>query len=237
MGRIGEAQIGPFYLGRLGLASLFLGFLAFEIIGLNMWASVGWDPVQFLRQLPWLALEPPAPKYGLQILPPLAEGGWWLIAGFFLTASVLLWWARTFIRARQLGLGTHTAWAFASAIFLFLSLGFIRPVLMGSWSEAVPVRHLPAPRLDRGILDPLRQPVLQPVPLPLDRLPLRLDPAVRDARRRRSCRSGATAVSASSSRSSTAALRQNAPGCSGAGRWGSTPVMNRYIAGPGGSRC
>ncbi len=143
MGKIGEAQIGPFYLGRLGLASLFLGFLAFEIIGLNMWASVNWDPVQFVRQLPWLALEPPAPKYGLQIIPPLAEGGWWLIAGFCMTASVLLWWARTFIRARRLGLGTHTAWAFASAIFLMISLGFIRPILMGSWSEAVPFGIFP----------------------------------------------------------------------------------------------
>ena len=143
LGKVGEAQLGPFYLGRLGLASLFLGFLAFEIIGLNMWASVGWDPVQFLRQLPWLALEPPAPKYGLQIIPPLAEGGWWLIAGFCMTSSVLLWWARTFVRARRLGLGTHTAWAFASAIFLMLSLGFIRPVLMGSWSEAVPFGIFP----------------------------------------------------------------------------------------------
>jgi photosynthetic reaction center M subunit len=143
MGKIGEAQIGPFYLGRLGLASLFLGFLAFEIIGLNMWASVNWDPVQFVRQLPWLALEPPAPKYGLAIIPPLAEGGWWLIAGFCMTASVLLWWARTFIRARRLGLGTHTAWAFASAIFLMISLGFIRPILMGSWSEAVPFGIFP----------------------------------------------------------------------------------------------
>jgi photosynthetic reaction center M subunit len=143
MGKFGEAQIGPFYLGRLGLASLFLGFLAFEIIGLNMWASVNWDPVQFVRQLPWLALEPPAPKYGLQIIPPLAEGGWWLIAGFCMTASVLLWWARTFIRARRLGLGTHTAWAFASAIFLMISLGFIRPILMGSWSEAVPFGIFP----------------------------------------------------------------------------------------------
>ncbi len=142
-GKFGEAQVGPFYLGRLGLASLFLGFLAFEIIGLNMWASVNWDPVQFVRQLPWLALEPPAPKYGLQILPPLAEGGWWLIAGFCMTASVLLWWARTFIRARRLGLGTHTAWAFASAIFLMISLGFIRPILMGSWSEAVPFGIFP----------------------------------------------------------------------------------------------
>ncbi len=143
MGKFGEAQLGPIYLGRLGLASLFLGFLAFEIIGLNMWASVNWDPVQFLRQLPWLALEPPAPKYGLQIIPPLQEGGWWLIAGFCMTASVLLWWARTFIRARRLGLGTHTAWAFASAIFLMVSLGFIRPLLMGSWSEAVPFGIFP----------------------------------------------------------------------------------------------
>jgi photosynthetic reaction center M subunit len=35
------------------------GFIAIEIIGLNMWASVNWDPVEFVRQLPWLALEPP----------------------------------------------------------------------------------------------------------------------------------------------------------------------------------
>ena len=26
-------------------------------------------------------------------IPPLNEGGWWLMAGFFLTASILLWWA------------------------------------------------------------------------------------------------------------------------------------------------
>ncbi len=137
LGRLGNAQIGPIYLGRLGLASLVCGFIAFEIIGLNMWASVNWDPVQFVRQLFWLSLDPPAPEYGLSI-PPLAEGGWWLMAGFFLTASILLWWARTYVRARRLGMGTHVAWAFASAIFLYLSLGFFRPILMGSWSEAVP---------------------------------------------------------------------------------------------------
>ena len=37
--------------------------IAFEIIGLNMWASVGWDPIQFIRQLFWLALEPPPAEY------------------------------------------------------------------------------------------------------------------------------------------------------------------------------
>jgi photosynthetic reaction center M subunit len=143
LGLIGNAQVGPIYLGFLGVASLISGFIAFEIIGLNMWASVGWNPIEFVRQLPWLSLQPPPPEYGLQIFPPLQEGGWWLMAGFFMTASLLLWWVRTYTRAKALGLGTHVAWAFAAAIWLVLVLGFIRPLLMGSWSEAVPFGIFP----------------------------------------------------------------------------------------------
>lgn len=142
LGRLGDAQVGPIYLGWFGLASLICGFIALEIIGLNMWASVNWDPIEFVRRLPWLALEPPSPAYGLSI-PPLNEGGWWLMAGFFLTLSVLLWWVRMYRRARALGMGTHVAWAFAAAIWLYLVLGFIRPVLMGSWGEAVPFGLFP----------------------------------------------------------------------------------------------
>jgi photosynthetic reaction center M subunit len=143
LGKFGNAQIGPIYLGGLGMASLFCGFIAIEIIGLNMWASVGWDPLKFIFHLPWLSLKPPGPQWGLQILVPLSEGGWWQMAGFFLTTSILLWWARTYRRARALGMGTHVAWAFASAIWLFLVLGFIRPIMMGSWSEAVPFGIFP----------------------------------------------------------------------------------------------
>ena len=56
--------------------SLICGFIAFEIIGLNMLASVNWDPIQFVRQLPWLALDPPAAEYGLKIRrSPGAAGG------------------------------------------------------------------------------------------------------------------------------------------------------------------
>lgn len=142
LGKIGDAQIGPIYLGFLGVASLLCGFLAFEIIGLNMLASVNWDPIQFVRQLPWLALEPPKAEYGLSI-PPLNEGGWWRFAGFFLTMSVLLWWLRMYRRAKALGMGTHVAWAFASAIWLFLVIGLIRPVLMGSFAESVPFGIFP----------------------------------------------------------------------------------------------
>jgi len=142
LGKFGDAQVGPTYLDVAGIMSLICAFIAIEIIGLNMWASVDWDPVQFIRLLPWLALEPPPPEYGLSI-PPLNDGGWWLMAGFFLTASILLWWVRMYRRARALGLGTHVAWAFMSAIWLYLVLGFFRPILMGSWSEAVPFGIFP----------------------------------------------------------------------------------------------
>jgi photosynthetic reaction center M subunit len=142
LGKFGDAQVGPFYLGATGVASIIFGFIAIEIIGLNMWAQVNWDPIQFVRQLPWLALEPPSPAYGLRF-PPLAQGGWWLMAGFFLTMAILLWWLRVYRLAKRLGLGTHTAWAFASAIWLYLVLGFIRPLLMGAWGEAVPFGIFP----------------------------------------------------------------------------------------------
>ncbi len=142
LGIIGDAQLGPIYLGTLGIASLFCGFIAIEIIGLNMLASVNWNPIQFVRQLFWLGLEPPPAKYGLS-LAPLREGGWWQMAGFFLTASILLWWLRTYRRARALGMGTHIAWAFAAAIWLYLVLGFIRPLLLGNFSEAVPFGIFP----------------------------------------------------------------------------------------------
>ena len=141
-GALGNAQIGPIYLGATGTISVICGFIAFEIIGLNMLASVNWDPVQFVRQLFWLALEPPPPGSGLSI-PPMAQGGWWLLAGFFLTVSILLWWLRIYLRARALKMGYHIPWAFAAAIWLYLVLGFIRPLLMGDWGEAVPFGIFP----------------------------------------------------------------------------------------------
>ena len=141
-GMLGDAQIGPIYLGMTGLLSIICGVIAFEIIGLVMLDSVNWNLSQFIRQLPWLALEPPSPAYGLRF-PPLNEGGWWIVAGFFLSLSVVLWWVRTYRRARALGMGTHVAWAFAAALWLYFVLGFIRPVLMGSWSEAVPFGIFP----------------------------------------------------------------------------------------------
>ena len=136
-GILGNAQLGPLHLGMFGVVSLATGLLWFFIVGLNFWAQADYSPAVFMRDLFWFSLEPPSEEYGLG-MAPLNEGGWWLISSFFLLVSVIAWWIRTYLRAEELGLGKHVSWAFASAIWLFLVLGLIRPVMMGSWSEAVP---------------------------------------------------------------------------------------------------
>ena len=136
-GWFGNAQLGPIYLGTMGTISLITGATWFIMVGMWFWWQAGFNPAVFMRDLFWFSLEPPSPEYGLRF-PPLAEGGYYLIASFFLLISVMTWWVRTWLRAEALGMGKHVAWAFASAIWLFLVLGLFRPILMGSWSKAVP---------------------------------------------------------------------------------------------------
>ncbi|MEY4983225.1 MAG: hypothetical protein RIR62_1491 [Pseudomonadota bacterium] len=136
-GWFGNAQLGPVYLGTMGVISLMSGAVWFMLCGAWFWYQAGFNPAVFLRDLFWFSLEPPSAEYGLGFAP-IAEGGLWLIASFFLLISVCAWWVRTYLRAQALGMGKHVSWAFASAIWLFLVLGLIRPIFMGSWSEAVP---------------------------------------------------------------------------------------------------
>ena len=142
LGWIGNAQLGPIHLGYYGVFSILLGTAWFNIVGMNMLMQVDWNVAEFIRQLFWLALEPPAPEHGLS-MPPLFEGGWYMISSLFLLLSVILWWLRTYTRATALGMGHHVAWGFAAAIWLFLVLGLFRPLLMGSWSEMVPYGIFP----------------------------------------------------------------------------------------------
>ncbi|WP_102109707.1 photosynthetic reaction center subunit M [Oceaniglobus roseus] len=143
MGWFGNAQLGPVYLGPFGVVSLAAGGLWFFIVGISFWVQADFNPARFLRDLFYMALEPPSPEYGLSLNAPLFEGGLWLIASFFLLVAVISWWIRSYVLAQQLGMGKHVCYAFASAIWLFLVLGLIRPILMGSWSEAVPYGIFP----------------------------------------------------------------------------------------------
>ena len=141
-GLFGNAQIGPVHQGTFGLLTV-IGFGAwFFIIGMNFWAQAGYSPGVFFRDLFWMALEPPAEEYGLGFAP-LAEGGWWLIASFFFLIGCVSLWVRTYLRAQALGMGYHVAWAFAALLWLIFVLGLIRPIMMGSWSEAVPYGIFP----------------------------------------------------------------------------------------------
>lgn len=142
LGWFGNAQLGPVHQGTFGMLAV-IGFAAwFFIIGMNFWAQVDYSPGVFLRDLFWLSLEPPAKEYGLGFAP-LAEGGWWLIASFFFLIGCVSLWVRTYLRAQALGMGYHVAWAFAALLWLIFVLGLIRPILMGSWSEAVPYGIFP----------------------------------------------------------------------------------------------
>jgi photosynthetic reaction center M subunit len=137
LGWFGNAQIGPVYLGGWGTLSLFAGALWFFTIGAWFWYEAGFNPAVFLRDLFWLSLDPPSAEYGLG-LPKDPEGIMYMFASFCMLVSVWAWWFRTYNRAAALGMGKHTAWAFLAAMWLWMVLGFFRPILMGSWSEAVP---------------------------------------------------------------------------------------------------
>ena len=86
LGWFGNAQLGPVYLGTFGVISLATGLIWFMIIGAWFWHLADYNPGVFMRDLFWMALEPPAPEYGLSI-PPMAEGGLFLLAGFELEVS------------------------------------------------------------------------------------------------------------------------------------------------------
>ncbi len=141
-GWFGNAQLGPIYLGTFGVVSLACGAVWFMIIGGWFWHLAGYNPAVFVRDLFWMALEPPSAEWGLRI-PPMDQGGLFLVAGFFFLISLWSWWIRTYLRAEALGMGKHVSWAFAAALWLVMVLGLIRPVLMGHWSEAVPYGIFP----------------------------------------------------------------------------------------------
>ncbi len=137
VGWFGNAQLGPFYLGGLGVASIGCGAIWFLICGLVFWDQAGYNPAVFMRDLFFFSVDPPSADVGLGI-PPMDDGLPWFIASFFLLIAVMTWWARSYYLAKQLKMGKHVFWAFGSAIWLFMVLGFFRPILLGSWSEAVP---------------------------------------------------------------------------------------------------
>jgi photosynthetic reaction center M subunit/photosynthetic reaction center L subunit len=131
----GNGQFGPIYLGVWGVAStVFFGISVFIILIEYLW-QVGYNPIQFAREFFVLTLDPPRKEFGLGIAP-WHQGGAYLVATFFLHLCVLAWWARLWTRAKATGLGTQLAWGFSAALSLYFVIYLIRPIVMGTWSQA-----------------------------------------------------------------------------------------------------
>ncbi|MCS7002282.1 MAG: bifunctional photosynthetic reaction center subunit L/M, partial [Dehalococcoidia bacterium] len=133
----GNGLFGKVYVGVWGVAAGICFLIAVAIILGEYLRQVNYNGLLFVREFAVLSVNPPPANVGLGFAP-WQQGGAWQAATFFLTASIGAFWARQFFRARQVGIGRDVAFAFLSAIFLYLVIYIIRPVIMGAWTEAPP---------------------------------------------------------------------------------------------------
>jgi photosynthetic reaction center L subunit len=87
---------------------------------------------------PWLiSIDPPDIALGLG-LAPMLQGGLWQIITFCAIGAFVSWALREVEICRKLGIGLHVPMAFAVAIFAYVVLTVVRPILMGAWGYAFP---------------------------------------------------------------------------------------------------
>ena len=133
-------------------------------------------------------------------------------------------------------MGKHIFWAFLALAWLIVVLGLFRPVLMGSWSEAVPYGIFP--HLDWTTAFSIRYGNLYYNPFHCLSIVFLYGSVLLFAMH------GAT-ILAVTRFGGDRELEQivdrgtasSGPPCSGAGPWGSTRRWKVFTAGPGGLRC
>jgi photosynthetic reaction center L subunit len=71
-------------------------------------------------------------------LAPLLEGGLWQLITVCAIGAFVSWALREVEICRKLGMGYHVPIAFSFAIFAYITLVVIRPVLLGAWGHGFP---------------------------------------------------------------------------------------------------
>ncbi|MEM1190173.1 MAG: photosynthetic reaction center subunit L [Pseudomonadota bacterium] len=129
-GDLFDFWVGPFYVGFFGVIGFFFTVLGTALIIYGAALGPTWNLWQ-------IDIQPPALTYGLS-LAPLQEGGLWQIITICAVGSFSCWALREVEISRKLGIGLHVPFAFAVAIFAFVTLNVIRPWLMGAWGHGFP---------------------------------------------------------------------------------------------------
>jgi photosynthetic reaction center L subunit len=129
-GDLFDFWVGPYFVGFFGVTSVFFAALGTALIVYGAAMGPTWNV--------WLiSINPPDVKYGLSIAP-IKEGGLWQVVTLCATGAFVSWALREVEIARKLGIGLHVPFAFGMAIFAYVVLEIVRPVLLGSWANAFP---------------------------------------------------------------------------------------------------
>jgi photosynthetic reaction center L subunit len=121
---------GPFYVGFFGVTTAFFAILGTALI---LWgASLGgtWNVWR-------INIAPPDISYGLA-LAPMKAGGLWQVITVCAIGAFVSWALRQVEIARKLGMGLHIPFAYAVAVFAYVTLVVFRPLLMGAWGYGFP---------------------------------------------------------------------------------------------------
>ncbi len=129
-GDLFDYWVGPFYVGFFGVTAAFFSILGTALIIYGASQGTSWNIWQ-------INIAPPDVSYGLGFAP-LAKGGLWQIITICAVGAFGSWALREVEISRKLGIGLHVPFAFSVAIFAYVSLEVIRPILMGSWGVGFP---------------------------------------------------------------------------------------------------
>jgi len=129
-GDLFDFWVGPFYVGFFGVTTIFFTILGTALLIYGAAIGPTWNIWQ-------INIAPPDLSYGLS-MAPLKEGGIWQIVTFCAIGAFVSWALREVEICRKLGIGYHVPIAFGAAIFAYVSLVVIRPVLMGAWGHGFP---------------------------------------------------------------------------------------------------
>ncbi len=129
-GDLFDYWMGPFYVGFFGVTTVIFASLGTALIFYGAALQGEFNP--------WLIdIQPPPIEYGLGFAP-IKEGGLWQWITICAIGAFCSWALREVEICRKLGIGFHIPFAFSFAIFAYVSLVVIRPVMMGAWGHGFP---------------------------------------------------------------------------------------------------